>query len=269
MFLADGWIFPDTTDWLHTFFFLQSGDFAPQVRDALKQAGLSAQHQVFSEAMASFGPSYPLSHDERKVDFASWSGSDRPPTALDRKLLALGATFGSRSDYDDAVEGYVGRNPKLVLWAQEMRPKVRDEARLMWLTLQLYRYVDPYPSSKQKLSLLPRPHQQLIHLGIFWDQVFNGGIEQFFLNSSGDVAPEVAQALNDVGLDKEAQAVTQGIDLFPSPYPADRQQRHGLLAGRKGRAIDKKLQDLGNRVDSRATPRVMIDLAKREGLLPQ
>src|SRR5258708_6991370 len=126
MFFANGWIFPDATDWLHTFFFMEYGDFAPQVRDALKQAGLSAQHQVFSEAMASFGPSYPLAHDKRKTYFASWSGSDRPPTALDLKLLALSATFGSRSDYDNAVGGYVRRSPKLVLWAQYTRPKARD-----------------------------------------------------------------------------------------------------------------------------------------------
>src|SRR5258708_35395298 len=117
--------------------------------------------------MASFGQSYPLAHEKRKAFFASWSGADRPPTALDRKLLALSATFGSRSDYDNAVEGYVRRSPKLVLWAQDTRPKVRDGDRLMWLMQQLSLYIDPYPSSKQKFSLLPSPHHQQIHLWIF------------------------------------------------------------------------------------------------------
>src|SRR5262249_23117476 len=67
MFFAERWIFPDQTDHLHTFIFWESGDFATQVRDALQQAGLSAQHQVLAEAIASFGPSYPVGYDERKA----------------------------------------------------------------------------------------------------------------------------------------------------------------------------------------------------------
>jgi Domain of unknown function (DUF4375) len=264
MFFQSGWVFRDDTEWLHTFFFLENGNFAPDVRDALKRAGLSAQYQIFSDAMASFGPHYPLAHDERKRFFAWWRGSERPLTALDRKLMALSKTFGSRSDYEAAVEGYVRASPTLMHWAQEMRPKVSDRERLDWLMEQLHWHVGADgPASQQRLSALPTPCQQLLYLGTLCGEVYNGGVEQFFSNSSGDVAPAVARTLQDVGLGKEAEIVRQGIDLFPAPYPVDRQRRQSLLTG----VIDKKLYDLD--VDSVVVRRAMIEVAKREKLLPQ
>lgn len=269
MFFAHGWIFPDKRDWLHTFFFMQFGDFAPQVRDAFEQAGLSTQHQLFSEAMASFGPSYPLAYDRRHTYFAWATDADKPLTAIDRKLLTLSKRLGLRAGYDAAVEAYVRGHPKLTQWAQDMRPRVEDRDRLMWLTLRLHELVGSDDSSKQKLARLPKPHHQLVHLSIFEMEVSNGGIEQFFLNFSGDWAAEVAQTLNEVGLKKEAETVAQGIALFPAPYPVDRMRRVDLMTGRKGRALDKKLQEMSNRVEVRDTRRAMIELAKREGILPQ
>jgi Domain of unknown function (DUF4375) len=268
MVFAHGWAVRDENDWLHTFFFMQSGDFAPQVHDALKEAGLTAQYEIFSKAMALFGQNYPVGHKDREVYFA-WSKPDRPLNAFDRKLLALSAEFGSRSDYERAVEDYVRNNPKILRWAQDERPKVDDRLRLMWLVLQLYKMVDDPDSagSKQKLAALPKPCQELVYLDTSWGEIFNGGVEQFFSNTSGDVAPEVVRTLREVGLVKEADVIQRGIDLFPSPYPADRERRSTVLAKDKGRAIDQQLYKL--EVDSVAIRRAMIDLAKREGLLPQ
>jgi Domain of unknown function (DUF4375) len=264
MFFERGWVFRDDTEGLHTFFFLENGNFAPDVRNALREAELPAQYQIFNEAMASFGPNYPLAHDERKPFFAAWSGPERPLTAIDRKLLALSKTFGSRSDCEAAVEGYVRAHPTLMQWAQDMRPKVSERERLDWLMEQLYWHVgDDEPASRQRLSALPKPYEQLIYLGTFWGEVYNGGVEQFFSNSSGDMAPEVARTLQEVGLVKEAETVRHGIDLFPAPYPVDRQRRHSLLT----HTINKKLHNLD--VDSEVIRRAMLEVAKREKLLPQ
>jgi hypothetical protein len=101
MVFAQGWVVRDENDWLHTFFFMQPGDFAPQVRDALKEAGLSKQHEIFSKAMALFGQTYPLVHKDREAYFA-WSKPDRPLNAFDRKLFparhrSISVTLSCRS----------------------------------------------------------------------------------------------------------------------------------------------------------------------------
>jgi hypothetical protein len=265
MVLTHGWVLPDQGRDLYDFFYFQSGDLAPQVRDALKEAAFAEQSQVLSEAMALFGPSYPIAHDKRETYF-----SDR----LKRKLSALNNKFGSRSDYRAAVETYVRRNPKLLQWALDARPRVSENARLMWLMEQLYLYLDAggtasLPESKlSALPKLPRAYRQLVYLGLFWGEVFNGGIEQFFFNSDGDIAPEVARTLPEVGLNKEAEIVKQCMDLFPPPYPVQRNLRRDLMF-RNGDAIDKKLHGMSDLVDSVVIRRAMIDLAKREGLLPQ
>ena len=262
MVLPHGWMLADKGRHLHDFFYFQSGDLAPQVRDVLKEAAFAEQSRVLSAAMALFGPSYPIEHDKRETYFSD---------ALERKLSVLNNKFGSRSDYQAAVETYVRRNPKLWQWAQDARPRVTENARLMWLMEQLYLHLDAGSTaflSKSKLSALPKAYRQLVYLGLFWGEVFNGGIEQFFFNSDGNIAPEVARTLPEVGLSKEAEIVKQCMDLFPPPYPVERNLRRDLMF-RNGDAIAKKLQEMSDLVDSVVIRRAMIDLAKREGVLPQ
>jgi hypothetical protein len=262
MVLPHGWMLPDQGSDLYDFFCFQSGDLAPQVRDVLTEAAFAEQSQVLSEAIALFGPSYPIEHDKRETCFSD---------ALERKLSALNKKFGSRSDYEAAVEAYVRRNPKPLQWAQDARPRVTENARLMWLMEQLYQHLDAGSAaflSESKLSALPKAYQQLVYLGLFWGEVFNGGIEQFFFNSNGEIAPEVAQTLPEVGLGREAEVVKQCMDLFPSPYPVDRNRRRDLML-RNGKAIDKKLREMSDLVDSVVIRRAMIDLARCEGVLPQ
>jgi len=42
-------------DGLHTFFYMKGGALAPQIRDALKAAGLQREHQLFVDAMVERG----------------------------------------------------------------------------------------------------------------------------------------------------------------------------------------------------------------------
>ena len=61
MVLAQGWVLPDKGDDLYGFFYFQSGDLAPQVCDALRDAGFAERSRVLSEAMTLFGRVYPVS----------------------------------------------------------------------------------------------------------------------------------------------------------------------------------------------------------------
>ena len=106
--------------------------------------------------MTLFGRVYPLERDKRESCFSK---------ALVRKLSALNKTFGPRSDYQAAVEALVRGNAKLFEWAQDARPKVSENARLMWLIGQLYLHLDAGDTaflSEARLSALPRAYRRLV-----------------------------------------------------------------------------------------------------------
>src|SRR6059036_2938088 len=50
----------------------------------------------------------------------------------------------------------------------------------------------------------------------------NGGLMQFFYNSSGVLAPEAVLGLRRMGLSEAAEALGRAVDLFGSPYPRDK-----------------------------------------------
>ena len=64
-------------------------------------------------------------------------------------------------------------------------------------------------------------------------EICNGGFDQFFANSTGILAPEASQAFDVIGMHQAAEVVRDGIALFGSVYPRDRQLRLEAL-----RAID-------------------------------
>jgi len=62
----------------------------------------------------------------------------------------------------------------------------------------------------------------------------NGGLMQFFLNSTGVLAPEAVSALRRMNLPEAAEALSQALDLLGSPYPRDKRDRYQILRARAG-----------------------------------
>jgi hypothetical protein len=56
-------------------------------------------------------------------------------------------------------------------------------------------------------------------------EVENGGLYQFFYNSTGILAPESVEGLNAVGLEQCADAVSDAIKFFGARYPRSRIER--------------------------------------------
>src|SRR5581483_11978766 len=106
---------PQPEEGLHSFFYLSGGGHAREVRDALFEAGLLRQDEVFRQAMAAFGPHYPADRRSRAPFFA-WSqpgekidattSIPQPLNALDKRIMTLGGAFGSRQDFESAVARY-------------------------------------------------------------------------------------------------------------------------------------------------------------------
>ena len=268
---------PEDNEGLHTFFFLWGGDYAPETLDALTASGLQRQAAIFREAMAAFGPNYPVSRTAREMFFA-WSrpgiridettSIPQPLNAFDHKIMDLSASFGSRADYRRAIEEVVRRTPTLLAWANQARAKISDQDRLQWLTERLW--VDTPEHMAKRIATWPAAYRQLYLLDLFNGEMLNGGVHQFFSNSSGDLALEVVVALREANLPKHADAVQKGVDMFAAPYPVDRQIRDGYFFGNgETTEWDNKLDALTADVDDGAIATAMLAIAKREGLLPK
>jgi Domain of unknown function (DUF4375) len=268
---------PDEKEGLHTFFYLWGGDRAPQVRDALFEAGLLKQDRIFRRAMAAFGPHYPLERKARSP-FFGWSQPAKqidattsipaPLNAFDMKIMALGAVFGARDDYGRGIENFVRNNPALMAWADGVRAKFPDDMRLQWLTGRLS--IAAPAAMAAIIAEWPAAYRRLYLLDLFNKEMLNGGVHQFFLNSSGDLAPQVAAALREAGLPRHADAVERGVAMFPAPYPVDRQMRgRYFFANGETTDWDKELDALTGDVDDGAIGAAMLAIAGREDLLPR
>ena len=61
-------------------------------------------------------------------------------------------------------------------------------------------------------------------------EINNGGLNQYFLNSSGNFASETILSLKTIGANKTAEILQKAIDQFPNKnVPKDRTQRQEIL----------------------------------------
>jgi hypothetical protein len=214
-------------DGLHTYFYLGAGRNASAVRDALLAAGLTQHHQLFVQAMALFGPVYPVD-DEQREKFFGYATPTQELNALDHKLMGLSREFGSRERWTEILVGYVNSKPALWKRIESTRMNRSDMDRFEHLTQSLLAPIDfwkPYAEVAQKLARLTKEQRTLLVLAAFNYQFENGGVHQFFYNGEGAIAPEVAEALAELGLERQAALVREGLAMFSVPYLRDTEKR--------------------------------------------
>jgi len=210
-------------DGLHTFFFMDGGALAPAIRDALKEAGLTREHDLFVRAMSYFGTPYPVDNAARKKLFG-YSKPGGNLNAFDHALLAVDRQFGSREQFAEVIVGHVNRNPALFARIEALRERLGDNERLRYLIDALDRKVDwkkPADDIARQLAALPQEERHLIALSLFNMEFENGGVHQFFFNSSGDLAPEVLAAMVDLGLEPQAEIFRRALAMLGEPYIRD------------------------------------------------
>jgi hypothetical protein len=96
----------------------------------------------------------------------------------------------------------------------------------------------------------------------------NGCVHQYFYNPAGDFAPEMVEALYDIGVVEEAEGLQSGIDMFDSPYPRDTQERReGYFHNHDWNDWDEKLSMLP--IDEGIIAEAVLEFAELEGILPQ
>lgn len=79
-----------------------------------------------------------------------------------------------------------------------------------------------------KLSKL---EQHFVALEALAGDTLNGSLDQYFFNSSGDLAPVAIEALDSLG-EQEASSTLRAVitTLWPTGYPTDRSERYERVA---------------------------------------
>jgi hypothetical protein len=74
------------------------------------------------------------------------------------------------------------------------------------------------------------PRERVVYLvWCFAGEVNNGGLAQFFFNSSGEYATETVDALRQVGCSVSARLLERAIALFPNGVPKDIEERNAAM----------------------------------------
>ena len=259
-------------DGLHKFFYLWDGQLAPQVAEALRQAGFDRKAAIFAQAMAMFGDPYPTNDPARAPHFA-WNGPRvhvgqyetivPDLNAFDERLMALGRQFGPMHALWPDIQSWSSGRPALAGWLDVARAGVTDKDRMDWLLGQLELRMAP---SVDVLAGAPHAYATLYAANLFNAEMLNGSVEQFFSNSSGNIAPEVVGALQEIGLDRHAGVVQRGMALYSPPYSRDRTVR--LRASEAMPGLPKALDDLTGGVDDGAISPALLAYARRQDVLP-
>lgn len=94
---------------------------------------------------------------------------------------------------------------------------------------------------------LGQPHVYLYATVIFDGEVANGGLQQFFENASGALAPTVRDALREMTLGHYASLMTQIINAFGLDYPVDQWARVTTIE--KDPVLQEMLERSGDTID--------------------
>jgi hypothetical protein len=226
-------------DSLHTLFYMdKAGSIAPLMRETLQKAGLTREFDIFSRAMALFGNDYPIDPKQRSA-FFGWSKPSKrvdavttipaPLNAFDDKLLALSREFGNKATFKATIIAYVNSRPELWQRIEAQRVRLNDPDRLTILAHALLGRVgdlwQPYRDVQRRLTLLSQQHRTLAVMTAFNYEFRNGGVHQFFYNSEGALAPDVLDAMVELGMTEQAAIFKRGLDLFGKPYLRDTERR--------------------------------------------
>ena len=234
-------------DGLHTFFFMSAAQHALAIRDALAAAGMNREHELFVKAIELFGPDFPVDNDTRAKRF-SYSSLDTPLNDFDVKMLEIARSFGSRDTLAKAMVAYVERIPPLWEKIEAKRAQLGEVARLRYLNQALVLRNNLWDKTDaevvQALASLPTEQRTLLVMDIFNAEFSNGGVHQFFVNSSGAVAPEVYDAFRELGLERQALIYKRALDMFPGTYPRDMQKRRDKYFAGEWGPWDERLQKL-------------------------
>ena len=96
----------------------------------------------------------------------------------------------------------------------------------VWDSISIY---DGEETFLRQFGKAPKKSATLFAAHWFQSEVMNGGLGQFFSNSTGVLAPEVVEALRVIGMPECAAALAEAMKFFGDPYPRERDIRENVF----------------------------------------
>jgi hypothetical protein len=185
-------------------------------------------------------------------------------------FLGKGALWGGDPCAEGATFVFPGNH------VGEQAGEASDHQRLRYLIERIGRCIDFTAWTPEEndatFGRLPQAHRDLLMMEMFYGEVMNGGISQYFYNSGGVNAPDLAATLMRVGLNDLSAAVEEGMAFFEQPYPRDTDHRRSVW-GNYWEAPPEPLSELDHRVFGLFSEdqfrAAMVRIAKEAGMWPR
>jgi hypothetical protein len=171
-----------------------------------------------------------------------------------------------------ATEALIASDPKVAAEYESRRMATDTDTRMAYLAQVLVSACmgDWWTPSEADadFAVMARPQADIMVMQFFLWESFNGSAHQFFYNSSGTLAPQLAEVLDRVGLPDHAAGIRQGMAVFPGDYPRDTDARREVMAGFTT-AQDDALYAITVWADDGQIAAAMARIAEATGLMPR
>ena len=137
----------------------------------------------------------------------------------------------------------------------DMRSEDRQPGTVAWKLIQPHwDAVSIHDGAAKFLEEFGRLSEPVQHLFAVWwcdSEVCNGGLYQFFYNSTGVLAPEALRGFRATGLGECAAIVETAVGKLARPYPRERKTRQVALQSIKLPGEKRKDWDPFDQLDDR------------------
>lgn len=213
------------------------GNLAPEMIEALAAAGASKQVAVLREALGHFDERIWRNAFKRSDKFGGYWD---PPNALAGAMIELGEAFGTRAELVRIAADHTAASSDLVAFCEAERRKLDEDERLGWLIETLIQRSDfRGDDALRRVAAIPNPYRALYLAAYAEFEIYNGGVSQYFTNSSGQLAPAAIETFETIGLPKQAAVIAKGVAMFPEPFPSDPGAYTSYVPG-AGKSVDRE-----------------------------
>ncbi|HEV2132983.1 MAG TPA: DUF4375 domain-containing protein [Terracidiphilus sp.] len=91
----------------------------------------------------------------------------------------------------------------------------------------------------KSIEVVPRPDLLLFAAHFCLSEIHNGGLLQFFWNSTGIMAPEAIEGFQAIGMLELASVIRAAAAPLGAPYPRDRDDRWDAMLAASGKGEDE------------------------------
>jgi hypothetical protein len=193
--------------------------------------------------------------------------------ALLARLEALSRDFdAAQPRVMDAAVSLLAEDPDLAARLEAERAAADDGARIGYLIRRIFDCLDltwwtPREADRALGALAPA-QREIVVLDTFVYESNNGGVNQFFWNSSGTLAPELVLILDRHGLSDHAAVIRAGMALFPWRYPRETGRRREIMETFPD-AVIQSLYNVTDRFDDGEIDRLIVRIAREAGIWPE